>query len=94
MTFEDGILTLVKDGSDLIPRQLAVMLLCNAEPRTVRGLAAILGDRTSAIVRVIDRLSRDITPPLINRRADPDDGRSVIVEITPAGRLFILKYIQ
>lgn len=94
MTFEEGILHLVREHHDLIPRQLAVLLLCNQEARTIRGLATLLNCETSGMVRVVDKLTRDVQPPLLSRKADPEDGRSVIISITPEGRLFISKYTQ
>ena len=88
-TLRETVRSLVRrDGPDLSARQLAVFLICYLEdgPHTVRGLAVQLDVAKSAITRALDRLG---TFDLSARVDDPQDGRSVIVRQTRAGKLFL-----
>lgn len=81
-----GVLTgIVRDhSSHLTMRQMAVLLNVRAgqnEP-TVRGIAVALGLSKPAISRALDRLGRE---GFVERLPDPNDHRSVIVNILPAG---------
>ncbi len=81
-----GVLTgIVRDhSSSLTMRQMAVLLNVRAgqnEP-TVRGIAAALGLSKPAISRALDRLNRE---GFVERLTDPNDFRSIIVNILPAG---------
>jgi MarR family transcriptional regulator, organic hydroperoxide resistance regulator len=51
--------------------------------RPVRELVAATGQRPSTLTGVLDRLERR---GLVARRPNPADRRSVVVELTPAGR--------
>ena len=76
----DSIVELVRrEGPDLTARQLGVMLTCytEAEPQTVRGLAAQLEVSKPAITRALDRLSEF---ELVRRKTDPMDRRSVLIQ--------------
>ena len=52
------------------------------EPLPLSDLAARQHCVRSNITQLMDRLEKD---GLVHRRADPDDGRSVLAELTPAG---------
>jgi DNA-binding MarR family transcriptional regulator len=82
------IATVRRDGPDLTARQLAVVLLCslNDPPHTVRGLATTLRVAKPAITRAADRLEQ---LGLTRRAADKRDRRSVLIEVTAAGRSFV-----
>ena len=72
--------------SDLgLPAAETNVLACFAgEPaRSVRELVAATGQRPSTLTGVLDRLERR---ELIERAPHPDDRRSVLVHLTPAGR--------
>lgn len=73
-----------RDGPDLTARQLGVLLTCYTEtkPQTVRGLAAQLEVSKPAITRALDRLAEF---DLVQRRIDPFDRRSVLIQRTAAG---------
>ena len=77
---------LVRTSQDLSVRQLCVVLFLKDEPPaacTVRGLSAHLQLPKPGVSRSIDRLE---TLRLATRRPDPHDRRSVLVQLTPAGR--------
>ena len=73
-----------KAGLDLTQRQQAVMLVCMVDRRsqTVRGLSTTLSVSKPAISRALDRLEKE---GMVARKADPDDRRSVTVEMTRKG---------
>jgi DNA-binding MarR family transcriptional regulator len=73
-----------KDGPALSAHQFGVFLTCYLKDgdHTVRGLAAELGVSKSVITRALDRLTQ---LELAERRTDPADRRSVIVNRTDAG---------
>jgi len=83
------ILALIKrHGVDLTSRQLGVFLTVylTAGPHTVRGLAAGLKVSKPAISRALDQLSE---LSLAQRKVDPTDRRSVLVQQTKAGDAFL-----
>ena len=85
----DTIVALVRrDGPDLSARQLGVVLTCylNDQAHTVRGLAADLNVSKPAITRALDRLGE---LDLAQRKVDPTDRRSVLVQQTSKGRAFL-----
>ena len=83
--------TVRRDSPDLSARQLALMLTVyqSAPPHTVRGLAAHLNISKPAITRALDRLAK---LGLVRRRKDPADRRSVLVQRTIAGSLFLTEF--
>ena len=76
------------DRPDLSARQLGVLLTCylNETPQTVRGLAVELNVSKPAITRALDRLAEF---ELVQRRIDPLDRRSVLVQRTYKGATFV-----
>ena len=77
-----------RDQPDLSARQLAIFLICylNEPPHTVRGLAVHLNVSRPAITRALDRLAQF---DLVRRKPDPVDRRSVLIQRTPAGNVFL-----
>lgn len=77
-----------RDGPDLSARQLAMFMTSymESEDQTVRGLAAMLQVGKPVISRGLDRLAEF---DLIERKTDPDDRRSVLVQRTPKGTAFM-----
>ena len=82
----DKLLTLVRNGTDATVRQLAVLGECLEKPQTVRDLAEKLNVAKPAITRAADRLEEW---EFLARKKDPDDRRSVFLELTRKGRRFI-----
>jgi DNA-binding MarR family transcriptional regulator len=85
----DTIVSLVRrDGPDLSARQLGVFLTVylSPGPHTVRGLAAELNVSKPAITRALDRLGE---LDLARRKTDPMDRRSVLVQRTLKGAVFL-----
>lgn len=83
------VLALVRrDEADLTSRQFGVFLTVylTAGPHTVRGLAAGLNVSKPAITRALDRLGE---LSLVRRKVDPMDRRSVLVQPTEAGEVFL-----
>ncbi len=80
--------TVRREGPDLSARQMAVLLsvYLTPAPHTVRGLAAELGVSKPAITRAVDRLS---ALDLVRRRQDPADRRSVLIQRTVRGSVFL-----
>lgn len=85
----DTVVALVRrDGPDLSARQLGVFLTVylSPGPHTVRGLAAELNVSKPAITRALDRLGE---LDLARRKTDPMDRRSVLVQRTLKGTVFL-----
>ncbi len=85
----DVIVSLVRrDGPALSSHQFGVYLTCYLKDgdHTVRGLAQELGVSKSVITRALDKLG---ALELAERRTDPADRRSVIVERTAAGNAML-----
>jgi len=82
-----------RQGPDLSARQLAVLLTVylTDEPHTVRGLAAALGVSKPAITRALDRLCDD---GLLRRKTDDKDRRSVLIQRTVKGSLFLSEFAE
>jgi DNA-binding MarR family transcriptional regulator len=76
---------------DLTTRQMAVLLhvYLADPPHTVRGLAAILGISKPAVTRALDRLG-DLG--FIRRKKDEADKRSILVQRTVAGSVFLREF--
>jgi len=66
-----------------MPQCLALELLHQEGPQTVRGLADGLGLETSSATRLVDGLARD---GLVARRRDEEDRRRVFLSLTEGGR--------
>jgi DNA-binding MarR family transcriptional regulator len=77
-----------RDGPDLSARQLGAFLTSylEDEAQTVRALAAKLNVSKPAITRALDRLSEF---DLVRRKTDPLDRRSVLVQRTISGTIFL-----
>jgi len=73
---------------DLTTRQMAVLLsvYCSPPPHTVRGLARKLDVSKPVITRAIDTLAAH---GLLRRRRDAEDRRSVLIERTVKGAVFL-----
>jgi len=80
-----------RDAPDLTARQMAVLLsvYMTSPPHTVRGLAATLNVSKPAVTRALDRLSE---LSLIKRKPDEQDRRSVLVQRTVKGSVFLREY--
>jgi DNA-binding MarR family transcriptional regulator len=61
----------------------ALACFAGAPSRPVRDLVAATGQKPSTLTGILDRLERR---DLVARRPNPADRRSVVVELTPAGR--------
>ena len=85
----DTVVALVRrEGPDLSARQLGVFLTCYLQDgaHTVRGLATDLNVSKPAITRALDRLG---VLDLARRKPDPMDRRSVLVQRTLKGNMFL-----
>lgn len=82
--------TLGQAHSELTARQLALLLhvYLTPPPHTVRGLAATLGMSKPAVTRALDRLGR----LRLLRRRDEADHRSVLVQRTVKGAVFLREF--
>ena len=80
-----------RDAPDLSARQMALMLTgyLTPPPLTVRGLARTLNRSKPAITRALDRLSE---LGLLRRKADEADRRSVLVQRTVAGSVYLNEF--
>lgn len=76
---------------DLTQRQFALLLhVYHAPPpHTVRGLAATLNMSKPAVTRALDRLS---ILGFLKRKTDETDRRSVLVQRTVAGSVFLREF--
>jgi DNA-binding MarR family transcriptional regulator len=75
-------------GPDLSTRQIAVLLTVYLEdrPHTVRELSSGLQISKPAITRALDRLCED---GLLRRKTDDKDRRSVLIQRTVKGSVFL-----
>ena len=82
-----------QDGPDLSARQMALMLTVylTPPPHTVRGLAAALNVSKPAITRALDRLG---SLDMIRRKPDEDDRRSVLVQRTVKGSVYLSDFSE
>jgi len=83
--------TVRRDIPDLTARQMAVLLTVYLSdgPHTVRGLSKILNVSKPAITRALDRLG---TLDLVHRKPDEADRRSVLVQRTVKGSVFLSEF--
>lgn len=79
------------DAPDLTARQMALLLTVylTPPPHTVRGLADTLKVSKPAITRAIDRLG---DMELVRRKTDEEDRRSVLIQRTVKGSVFLREY--
>ena len=79
------------DKPDLSARQMALMLTVylTPAPHTVRGLAEVLHVSKPAITRALDRLGM---LGLVKRKIDENDRRSVLVQRTVRGSVFLREF--
>ena len=79
------------DRPDLTARQMAVLLTVYIEhqPHTVRSLARYLEISKPAVTRALDRLCKI---DLLRRRIDDSDRRSVLIERTVTGSVFLSEF--
>jgi DNA-binding MarR family transcriptional regulator len=79
------------DSPDLSARQMALLLTVylTPPPHTVRGLAQTLNVSKPAITRALDRLG-DLG--LVKRKTDENDRRSVLVQRTVKGSVFLREF--
>lgn len=82
-----------RDAPDLSARQMALLLLVYMTdgPHTVRGLAENLNISKPAVTRAIDRLT---TLDMVRRKSDENDRRSVLVQRTVKGSIFLREYSE
>ncbi len=80
-----------RDAPDLSARQMALLLsvYLTPPPHTVRGLADILNVSKPAITRAVSRLSE---LELVRRKTDEADRRSVLIQRTVRGSVFLREY--
>ena len=78
-------------GPDLSARQMAILLsvYLGPPPHTVRGLAAALKVSKPAVTRALDSLGKR---GFVRRSPDPQDLRSVIVQRTVKGSVFLSEF--
>lgn len=79
------------DAPDLSARQMALLLsvYLTPPPHTVRGLAELLNVSKPAITRAVNRLSE---LGLVRRKTDDDDRRSVLIQRTVRGSVFLREF--
>lgn len=82
-----------RDGPDLSARQMALLLsvYLTPPPHTVRGISADFKVSKPAITRAIDRLEK---LGLIRRKADESDRRSILLQRTVAGSVFLSDFAE
>ena len=87
-TFVEGVR---RDAPDLTARQMAVLLLVymTQAPHTVRGLAEALNISKPAVTRALDKLGK---LEYLRRKEDEFDRRSVLVQRTMKGSIFLREY--
>ena len=71
---------------DLTVRQLSMVFAFEGEKQTVRGLAETLGLQKPTITRAADKFEE---MKWLKRELDPEDKRSVLMELTKNGTSFV-----
>ncbi|MEQ8665002.1 MAG: MarR family transcriptional regulator [Rhodospirillales bacterium] len=79
------------EAPDLSARQMAILLTVylTPPPHTVRGLSGLLNISKPAVTRAIDRLTE---LELTRRKADQADRRSVLIQRTVRGSVFLREF--
>lgn len=82
-----------RDAPDLTARQMSLLLTVylTPAPHTVRGLADQLRVTKPVITRAVDRLTE---LGLIRRKIDDQDRRSVLLQRTVKGSVFLREYAE
>ena len=80
-----------RDAPDLSARQMSLLLTVylTPQPHTVRGLSELLKVTKPAITRAVDRLSE---LGMVRRTVDERDRRSVLIQRTVKGSVFLREY--
>lgn len=80
-----------RDAPDLSARQMSLLLTVylTPPPHTVRGLADLMQVSKPAITRAVDRLSE---LGLVRRKTDDKDRRSVLLQRTVKGSVFLREF--
>ena len=80
-----------RDAPDLSARQMALLLsvYLTPPPHTVRGLSELLKVSKPAVTRAVDRLGE---LGLVRRKVDEEDRRSVLLQRTVKGSVFLREY--
>ena len=88
-----GVASVRRDAPDLSARQMALLLsvYLTPPPHTVRGLAEHLNVTKPVITRAVDRLSE---LGMVRRKTDPDDRRSVLLQRTVKGSIFLREFAE
>lgn len=82
-----------RDAPDLSARQMALLLTVylTPPPHTIRGLAEHLNVTKPVVTRAVDRLS-DLG--MVRRKTDDEDRRSVLLQRTVKGSVFLREYAE
>lgn len=88
-----GVASVRRDAPDLTARQMALLLsvYLTPPPHTVRGLAEHLNVTKPVITRAVDRLSE---LGMVRRKTDPEDRRSVLLQRTVKGSVFLREFAE
>lgn len=74
------------DDTLTLPQLRALVVLSDREPLKLAALAGTLAVNPSTAMRMIDRLEAAGT---VDRQANPDNRREVVLRLTPAGRRLV-----
>ena len=79
------------DAPDLSARQMTLLLTVylTPQPHTVRGLATLMNVSKPAITRAVNRL---VELQLVRRNTDENDRRSVLIQRTVSGSVFLREF--
>lgn len=82
-----------RDAPDLSARQMAILLTVymTKPPHTVRGIAELLNISKPAVTRALDRLGEF---KLARRKSDPRDRRSILVQRTVKGSVYLAELAE
>ena len=87
----ENVASVRRDAPDLTARQMALLLTVylTPPPHTVRGLASILNITKPAVTRAVDRLAE---LGMLRRKVDENDRRSVLLQRTVKGSVFLREF--
>ena len=79
------------DAPDLSARQMTLLLTVylTSRPHTARGLATLMNVSKPAITRAVNRL---VELQLVRRNTDENDRRSVLIQRTVSGSVFLREF--
>ena len=89
--FETALVRMVRDGADLTPRQMALLMLVRREPASPGAIAETLNLKPPVVSRNLAILQN---LHFLRVKESPADRRRSTATVAPAGEKFCVKYFD